>query len=440
MQPTTIHQQPDDSRFPVGEAMHRFVSELFPILRSITGQGTRDTLSRIRERIGIDIHEVPSGTKVFDWEIPDEWNVSEAWIEGPDGDRLIDFRDNNLHLLNYSEPVDATVSLEELKPHLFSNPAMPDHIPYRTSYYKRDWGFCLSHHQLENLKDGNYRVVVRSSLEPGVLNYGELFVPGESEEEVLFSTHVCHPSLANDNLSGVALLTFLADRILKADRRRFSYRFVFVPGTIGSITWLARNESRVARIQHGLVVACVGDPGHFHYKKSRRGTAEIDRVVEHILRRSGEPYGIRDFSPYGYDERQYCSPGFNLPLGCLSRTPHGKFPEYHTSADNPDFVTPVALEGSLLRFMEIVECLEQNRTYVNLNPKCEPQLGRRGLYRMMGGYADAQEDQMAMLWILNLADGSNSLLDIAERSGMGFDRLGKVADTLTEQGLLTSVR
>lgn len=420
--------------------MHRFVSELFPILRSITGQGTRDTLSRIRERIGIDIHEVPSGTKVFDWEIPDEWNVSEAWIEGPDGDRLIDFRDNNLHLLNYSEPVDATVSLEELKPHLFSNPAMPDHIPYRTSYYKRDWGFCLSHHQLENLKDGNYRVVVRSSLEPGVLNYGELFVPGESEEEVLFSTHVCHPSLANDNLSGVALLTFLADRILKADRRRFSYRFVFVPGTIGSITWLARNESRVARIQHGLVVACVGDPGHFHYKKSRRGTAEIDRVVEHILRRSGEPYGIRDFSPYGYDERQYCSPGFNLPLGCLSRTPHGKFPEYHTSADNPDFVTPVALEGSLLRFMEIVECLEQNRTYVNLNPKCEPQLGRRGLYRMMGGYADAQEDQMAMLWILNLADGSNSLLDIAERSGMGFDRLGKVADTLTEQGLLTSVR
>ncbi|MCB0719687.1 MAG: DUF4910 domain-containing protein [Bacteroidetes bacterium] len=440
MQPTTIHQQPDDSRFPVGEAMHRFVSELFPILRSITGQGTRDTLGRIRERIGIDIHEVPSGTKVFDWEIPDEWNVSEAWIEGPDGDRLIDFRDNNLHLLNYSEPVDATVSLEELKPHLFSNPAMPDHIPYRTSYYKRDWGFCLSHHQLENLKDGNYRVVVRSSLEPGVLNYGELFVPGESEEEVLFSTHVCHPSLANDNLSGVALLTFLADRILKADRRRFSYRFVFVPGTIGSITWLARNESRVARIQHGLVVACVGDPGHFHYKKSRRGTAEIDRVVEHILRRSGEPYGIRDFSPYGYDERQYCSPGFNLPLGCLSRTPHGKFPEYHTSADNPDFVTPVALEGSLLRFMEIVECLEQNRTYVNLNPKCEPQLGRRGLYRMMGGYADAQEDQMAMLWILNLADGSNSLLDIAERSGMGFDRLGKVADTLTEQGLLTSVR
>ena len=420
--------------------MHRFVSELFPILRSITGQGTRDTLSRIRERIGIDIHEVPSGTKVFDWEIPDEWNVSEAWIEGPDGDRLIDFRDNNLHLLNYSEPVDATVSLEELKTHLFSNPAMPDHIPYRTSYYKRDWGFCLSHHQLENLKDGNYRVVVRSSLEPGVLNYGELFVPGESEEEVLFSTHVCHPSLANDNLSGVALLTFLADRILKADRRRFSYRFVFVPGTIGSITWLARNESRVARIQHGLVVACVGDPGHFHYKKSRRGTAEIDRVVEHILRRSGEPYGIRDFSPYGYDERQYCSPGFNLPLGCLSRTPHGKFPEYHTSADNPDFVTPVALEGSLLRFMEIVECLEQNRTYVNLNPKCEPQLGRRGLYRMMGGYADAQEDQMAMLWILNLADGSNSLLDIAERSGMGFDRLGKVADTLTEQGLLTSVR
>jgi aminopeptidase-like protein len=277
--------------------------------------------------------------------------------------------------------------------------------------------------------------VVDSTLEPGGLSYGELFLPGSTQDEILISCHVCHPSLANDNLSSVAVAAFLAKR-LAAARRRYSYRFLFIPGTIGSIAWLARNEAAAARIRHGMVLACVGDPGQFTYKRSRRGDAEVDRAAAHVLGHAGAPFSIRDFSPYGYDERQFCSPGFNLAVGCLMRSPHGEYPEYHTSADDLSLITPAALEDSYRRAGEILDVLENNATFVNLNPKCEPQLGKRGLYRAVGGQLDRASRELAMLWVLNLSDGSHSLLDIAERSALRFELIRGAAEALAEKGLL----
>ncbi len=280
---------------------------------------------------------------------------------------------------------------------------------------------------------------IDSTLEDGSLTYGELFLPGESEREVLLSTHVCHPSLCNDNLSGITVMTWLARELQARPRRRYSYRFLFIPGTIGSITWLARNEERAGRIAHGLVAANLGDPGTFHYKKSRGGDAEIDRAVLAVLKASGESFGVEGFVPFGYDERQYSSPGFNLAMGSLTRTPYGRYPEYHTSADNPDFVRPEALEGSLRTYLAVVDVLEGNRRYLNLNPKCEPQLGRRGLYRTIGGDDAGRARELALLWVLNLSDGEYSLLEVAERASMPFAAIREAADALLEVGLLREV-
>jgi aminopeptidase-like protein len=415
--------------------MYAWMVELYPICRSITGDGVRETLSLVKRQIPLTVHEVPSGTPVFDWTVPKEWNVRDAWVKTADGERVIDFQASNLHVLNGSVPVHARMSLEALRAHLFTLPEHPDWVPYRTSYYAERWGFCLSHDRLRRLSEGEYEVCIDATLENGHLTYGECYLEGETPDEVLLSAHVCHPSLANDNLSGIVLLTFLA-RALAGLRLRYSYRFLFIPGTIGSITWLALNEARVGRIKHGLVVACVGDAGGSTYKKSRRGSAEIDRAVTHVLRHAGAPYEIVDFSPYGYDERQFCSPGFDLPVGCFMRTPHGRFPEYHTSADDLDLVQPAALADSLGKALAVIEVLEGNRTYVNLNPRCEPQLGRRGLYRMLGGPADAGLAELAMLWTLNLSDGRHSLLDIAERSGQPFAAVRRAADALEQHGLL----
>ncbi len=290
--------------------------------------------------------------------------------------------------LNYSVPVHRSMSLAELKQHLFSLPETPDWIPYRTSYYKQTWGFCLSQRQLERMTEGEYEVCVDSSLEPGHLTYGEYRIQGATDDEVLISCHSCHPSLCNDNLSGMATAAGLA-RLLERVDLRYSYRFLWIPGTIGSITWLARNEPILPRIKHGLVLSCVGDAGAFTYKRSRRGDAEVDRAVEQVLRHSGHQFEVLDFTPYGYDERQYCSPGINLPVGCFMRTPNGRYPQYHTSADDLDFVTPSALGESLGQLLRVVQVLEKNGHYLNLNPKGEPQLGRRGLYRQMGGLKDA---------------------------------------------------
>lgn len=419
-----------------GRAMHALIAELYPICRSITGEGVRQTLGILERHIPLEIHEVPSGTPVFDWTVPKEWNIRDAYIKNSQGERVIDFRKSNLHMVSYSVPVKKKIRLEELRRHLFSLPDRPDWIPYRTSYYHETWGFCVSQRQLDALREEEYEVCIDSSLADGHLTYGEYYLKGETEEEILISCHVCHPSLCNDNLSGIAVATHLAAALAGRASRRYSYRFLFIPGTIGSITWLARNEDKVPRIRHGLVVTCVGDGGRFTYKRSRRGNAEIDRTVEHVLQHSGRPYVVQDFFPYGYDERQYCSPGFNLPVGCLMRSPHGSFPEYHTSADNLDFVRPEYLQESLVRYLEVIEVLEGNRTCVNLNPKCEPQLGRRGLYSAVGAEPGQKLDQMALLWVLNLSDGTHSLLDISEKAGMPFREIRQAADALLQCGLL----
>lgn len=414
--------------------MYALVKDLYPICRSITGDGVRQTLDRISAVVPLTIHEVPSGTAVFDWEIPKEWNIRDAYIENARGERVVDFAASNLHVLNYSVPVDKSVSLQDLKPHLFSLPEHPDWVPYRTSYYKENWGFCLSHAQLCSLADEQYRVVIDSTLENGSLTYGEYFVQGESDEEVIFSCHICHPSLANDNLSGISLASQLAVH-LSENKPRLSYRFIFIPGSIGSITWLSRNEDKVERIKHGLVIVCVGDRGPFTYKKSRRGNAVIDRAVQHVLKFERRDFNLIEFYPYGYDERQFCSPGFNLAVGSLSRTTHGKYPEYHTSADNLDLVTPENLAESYEIYLRVIDVLENDRTYLNQNPKCEPRLGKRGLYSDVGA-TSRPLNEMAILWVLNLSDGEHSLLDIAEKAAMPFPAIKEAAHALIDCGLL----
>ena len=421
----------------VGQELYRFAEAMYPICRSITGDGIRQTLGLIQNRIPLRMVEVPSGIPVFDWTVPKEWNVRDAYIKDKGGNRVVDFKKCNLHVLNYSTPVRATMPLAELKPHLFTIPANPEWIPYRTSYYKEDWGFCLSHNQMSALEDGNYEVCIDSTLQDGHLTYGECYLPGQSADEVLISCHACHPSLADDNLSGLTVATLLAE-FLAGRELRYSYRFLFIPGTIGAITWLAQNREAAARIRHGLVLTCIGDLNGFHYKKSRQGTAEIDRAVSHVLTHHTESPKFLEFSPYGYDERQYCSPGFNLAVGCLMRSVWGSFPEYHTSADNLEFIHPQQLAGSLRVCTAIVDVLENNRRYRNLNPFCEPQLGKRNLYHSTGGDGIA-DDINARLWVLNLSDGEFSLLDIAERSGIPFSKISQAAELLRESGLLAVV-
>ncbi len=418
-----------------GNDLYTLIEELYPICRSITGDGVRQTLKKLMQHIALEMHEVTTGTPVFDWTVPKEWNIRDAYIKNMAGEKIVDFQNSNLHVMSYSVPVQTTLSLAELKPHLFTLPDHPDWIPYRTSYHHEQWGFCLTHKQLEELPDQKYEVCIDSSLEEGALTYGEYYLRGEVEDEILISCHICHPSLCNDNLSGISLATFLA-KYLETRERRYSYRFVFLPGTIGPITWLARNESQVRKIRHGLVLALLGDSGDTTYKKSRQGSAEIDRVAKHVLEHSGRAYKILDFSPYGYDERQYCSPGFNLPVGNLMRTPNGCFPEYHTSADNLEFVRPAFLEDSWMKCRAIVETLEGNRTYVNQNPKCEPQLGRRGLYRAISGQAERAQREIAIFWVLNFSDGQHSLLDIAERAAIPFSVIKDAADALEAHHLL----
>ena len=418
-----------------GEALFALVKRLYPICRSITGNGVRETLQVIKEIIPIEVREVPSGTPVLDWNVPDEWNIRNAWIKGPDGRKIVDFQQSNLHVVSYSVPFRDTLSLVELKKHLFSLPDHPHWLPYRTSYYQETWGFCLPHRQLTSLPEGKYEVCVDSTLAPGSLTYGELLLPGLCADEVLISCHVCHPSLANDNLSGIAVATFLASQLAQRNRR-YSYRFIFIPGTIGSISWLALNEHNIKNIRHGLILAGVGDTGAFHYKKTRNGDAYIDRLMLRVLRQTGRAHQVLDFEPYGYDERQFGSPGFNLPVGCLMRTPFGQYPEYHSSADDLRLVKPESLADTLDLLEQLVGTLEGETRYLNLNPRGEPQLGRRGLYDTLGGLSQTKQRQMAMLWLLNFSDGDHSLEDIADRSQLPAEELWEVARVLEKNGLL----
>jgi aminopeptidase-like protein len=418
----------------VGVELHQLAAALFPICRSITGEGVRKTLAAIGDRIPMRVSEVPSGTPVLDWTIPKEWNIRDAYIKGPDGNKVVDFRESNLHVLNYSVPIHKRMRLGELKEHLFTIPEHPDWIPYRTSYYRENWGFCLSHNQFLKLEDGEYEVFIDSTLQDGHLTYGECYLPGQLPDEVLISTHICHPSLANDNLSGLVIAASVAQFLLKRERR-YSYRLLFAPGTIGAISWLARNGEHVSGVRHGLVLAALGDESQFRYKKSRRGNAEIDRAVAQALVDTGGEAEILDFSPYGYDERQYCSPGFNLAVGSLTRSV-GEGPENHTSADNLDFIRPLKLAESMRLCVSVIDILENDLRYRNLYPYGEPQLGKRDLYRPTGGVGIGV-DLNAMLWVLNFSDGSHSLLEIAERSGIPFQTISSATRTLREHGLLS---
>src|SRR5579871_4691551 len=417
-----ILTKPEKMTTMAGDQMHGLMTELFPICRSITGEGVTATLNILRKDIPITIHKIPSGTKAFDWEVPKEWNINEAYVKNSKGEKVIDFAKSNLHVLNYSMPVDKSVSLAELKEHLYTLPEHPDWIPYRTSYYKEDWGFCIAYNQLQKLKDDVYDVYIDSSLKEGHLTYGEYYIAGEHKEEVLITTRICHPSMCNDNLSGVCVATYLAKE-LRRKKLRYSYRFLFIPGTIGAITWLSANESKTKNIKHGLVISLLGDSGDFTYRKSRGGNNEIDQVVEAILKSKSSRSRILDFNPYGDDERQFGSPGFGLPVGCLMRTPFGEYPQYHTSADNLQFVTPQALEDSLQMLDTIIFTLDSNNTYMNLNPKCELQLGKRGLYNLTGGANLNENFQLALLWVLSFSDGKHSLLDISKKSAIEFETI-----------------
>lgn len=414
-----------------GAQLHDLVRRLYPLCRSITGAGLRRTLEIIGEFIPLEITEVPTGTEVLDWTIPKEWNIRDAYVKDASGERVVDFADSNLHVVGYSVPVEATMPLSELRGHLHTLPDQPDLIPYRTSYYAETWGFCLSQNTLDAMGPGPYEIKIDSTLADGHLTYGEHVVRGRSSQEVLISCHVCHPSLANDNLAGVAVAVALAQRLSDP---WYTYRFIFAPGTIGAITWLAMNREQVDLVRHGVVLACAGDSGALTYKRSRRGGAEIDRVFAHVLK--DRPHTLVDFSPYGYDERQYCSPGFNLAVGSLTRTPYGGYPEYHTSADDPDFVRPEAMEDTLETLWTAVRVLEENRCYQNLSPYGEPQLGKRGLYESLGGRSDTKQAQLAMLWVLSLSDGDHSLLDIAERSSLPFEAVAHAAQALRNAGLV----
>jgi len=425
-----------DSGGLMAEEMSALMSELFPICRSITGDGSIQSLEIIRRHIPLTIHEVASGTKCFDWTVPDEWNIRDAYIMDKNGKRVIDFKENNLHVLGYSEPFEGTLTLDQLKPHLYTRPDLPEAIPYMTSYYARRWGFCLSHRQFEALKPGKYRIKIDSTLEPGSMTYGELLIPGESEREILLSTYICHPSMANNELSGPVVTTFLTRHILHRKNRRYSYRILFLPETIGSIYYLSRHlEELKKKIVAGYVVTCVGGPGQITYLKSRAETSLVDKVTEHVLKHQHEPYRILDYTRRASDERQYCAPGIDLPVGSLMKTRYFDYPEYHTSLDNLDFVTGEQLEGSFWLYIDCLTAMEKN-CYFQGTILCEPNLGKRGLYPTLGAHHQISEKIDAMQALLSYSDGNHDLVDIAEKQDKPVSSFYETTDILVSHGLL----
>jgi aminopeptidase-like protein len=429
-----------DLRTPDGstEAARRLwplLEAMYPICRSITGNGVRRTLDLVETLVPLERHEVPTGTRAFDWEVPREWNIRDAYVADEAGHRVIDFRAHSLHVVSYSTPVRRRMTLEELQHHLHSRPDRPDWIPYRTSYYKDDWGFCLRHRDRERLAPGMYDVFIDSELVPGHLTYAESVIQGSCDEHAIVYTHTCHPSLANDNLTGIAVAAALA-QALRAERPRLTWRFVFGPGTIGSLVWLSRNESLLPRLRGGLVIGLLGDPGPITYKRSRRGDTATDRAAQLVLRGVGARFV--DFEPYGYDERQFCSPGFDLPVGRVTRSANGQYAEYHTSADDLSLVRPDCLAQSLQALAELIVVIDRNRSLLNLNPKGEPRLSKRGLYGSVGGGAPGAFEH-ALLWLLSMSDGRHDLVSIAEKSQIEWPRLVEAADRLEAVGLARTV-
>lgn len=419
-----------------GEEIYNLIKRLYPICRSITGEGVRESLNIIKEYIPLNIKSLASGTKVFDWTIPKEWSIRQAYIKNSKGEKFCDFSVNNLNVVNYSIPINTKMKLEELKKYIHTIPAKPDWIPYVTSYYKENWGFCMSYNEFIKLQDDDYEVYIDSELIQGELNYGEVYLEGECKEEFLISTYICHPSLCNDNLTGPALITHIIKELIK-HKHKYSYRFLFVPETIGAISWLANNEDKVEKIKYGIVATCLGDSGKMMYKRSKRGNTDIDRIVEKVFRDCNSPLEIINFFPWGSDERQFCSPGFNLPVGSLTRSMYSRFPEYHTSGDNLNFVKSEFLQDSFIKYMMVIFYVENNNKYININPKCEPQLGKRGLYRAVNDRTNNfVSDEYLMLTLLSYSDGQTDLLDISNRSGMSFINLYNNAKLLEKAELL----
>jgi aminopeptidase-like protein len=419
-----------------GQRIYDLVSELFPICRSLAGPGVIQTLDIICKHLPLKIHQIATGTQLFDWQAPQEWVIRDAFIMDSEGHRIVDFAQHNLHVVNFSVPIRTSLSLTALKEHIHTLPDQPDLIPYRTCYHNPQWGFCMAHNALTQLTEQTYHVVIDADRRDGFLTYGEFIHPGETDDIFLLSAHLCHPSLANDNCSAIALLSRLGET-LRLRKTRFTYRLLFGPATFGALGWLSQNEALLSSVRHGLVLSCVGDRGGPNYKRSRRGNADIDRAMAHVLKTAQRPDArVHDFWPYGYDERQFCSPGFDLPVGLFQRSLYGTFPQYHTSADNLDFVSPECLEDSFDIILQAIDLVERNWSPRSTAPKGEPQLGRRGLYSSTGGNPDAARNAMALLWVLNLADGQHSVLDMAERADLSFFALADAADLLREAELL----
>ncbi len=423
----------------IGESIFSLVKRLWPLNRSLTGNGVRETLHELRALLpNLQIHEVPSGTKVFDWTVPNEWNVREAWIEGPDGRRVLDFAENNLHLVSYSIPIDATLSLEELQEHLYSLPDQPNAIPYVTSYYSPHWGFCLRHSDRQKLKPGSYRAYVDATLAPGFLTYGELVIPGETGKEVFLSTYICHPSMANNELSGPCVTAYLAKWLNELPKCRYTYRVVFIPETIGSITYLSQNLDHLKQhVIAGFNVTCVGDDRCYSYLPSRAGDTFSDRVAMHVLKHIAPDFKRYSYLDRGSDERQYCAPGVDLPVATIMRSKYGEYPEYHTSLDDLTLVSPDGLEGGFTVLRKAIEVIEHNCT-PQVTVLGEPQLGKRGLYPTLSTKSSS-EKMRVMMDLIAFSDGTHSLLDIAEICQVPMWELVPIYQKLREHELLVDL-
>ena len=434
--PGDLLAQVDDEN--LGEAMIQLIGRLFPICRSISGDGVRETLAILGERIHLHVQEVPTGYRAFDWTVPREWNIRDAYVKNEKGERVIDFQASNLHVVSYSVPTAATMTLDELRPHLHTKPELPAAIPNVISYYEEQWGFCLSQNQLDALPNGRYEVYIDSSLTEGSLTFADVVLPGTSDDEIMFSTYICHPSMADHELSGPVLTAFLYD-MLAQRQRRYSYRFVFIPETIGALVYLSQQGDHLRQKLHaGYVVTCVGDNGPYTYKRSRRGNTVADKVAEHCLRHvaTRESVKVIDFFPSGSDERQYCSPGFDLPVGSLMRSMYGTFPEYHTSLDDMGFVSTEGIGNSLKAYVRLVQAHELNQVYINLSPNGEPQLGRRGLYPTLDGQGPSPVAVERIQYLLAYSDGTKDLVDIANLAGQAVWEFAPEVQALMDAGLL----
>lgn len=422
----------------IGIKIYNLCRELFPINRSLTGDGVRETLKILkRELPSLKFFEIPTGTQCFDWTIPKEWNCREAYIMDPHGNKICDYSINNLHLLGYSTPINTKLTLEELQPFLYSLPEQPTAIPYMTSYYKERWGFCLTQEERDQLKEGNYHVYIDSELTDGHLSYAELLIEGESKEEIFFSTYICHPSMGNNELSGPTVATYLAKYIASLNNRRYSYRIIFIPETIGSITYLSQNlEQMKQNTIAAFNLTCVGDNNAFSYLPSRNTDTLSDKVALHMLRYMHPKFKHYTFLDRGSDERQYCAPGVDLPLCSIMRSKFMEYPEYHTSLDNLDYISPEGLYGAYEIHSKIIHALERNHNY-KVNTLCEPQLGKRGLYPTLSKGIETRNIVKNMMNFLAYCDGENDLIDIANIINVPVWELYDIANDFLEQNLIS---